>query len=118
MRHLFRFEHRRQPVAGAAAFSFRLLRNAAWGLGLIAAGLAIGMAGYIHYEGMRPADAFVNAAMILSGMGPLTPLVSEAGKIFAGIYAIACGLLFIAVTGLVLAPVYHRVLHSFHVDED
>jgi hypothetical protein len=117
MRHLFRFENHHQPVVSGTAFSLRLIRSAVWGLAFIVAGLAIGMAGYIYFEGMTAVDAFVNAAMILSGMGPLSPLLTEAGKIFAGIYAIACGLLFIAVAGLMLAPVYHRVLHNFHVED-
>ena len=78
--------------------------------------LAVGMAGYMAFEGMGLIDAFANAAMILSGMGPLTPLNSDGGKIFAGLYAIASGLLFFGIAGLVLAPVFHRLLHRFHVD--
>ena len=82
------------------------------------AGLAIGMAGYSYFEGMGPADAFVNAAMILSGMGPADPLKYTGGKIFAGFYAILSGLIIVIATGFVLAPVFHRVLHSFHVEEN
>jgi hypothetical protein len=75
------------------------------------------MAGDLGFEGMGLVDAFANAAMILSGMGPLTPLQTDGGKIFAGLYAIASGLLIFGVAGLVLAPVFHRLLHRFHVDD-
>ncbi|MBM3519335.1 MAG: hypothetical protein FJX63_00950 [Alphaproteobacteria bacterium] len=117
MKHLFHFEHRRQPVASPARFSSRLARNGLWALGITVAALVIGMAGYMGFEGMNVIDAFVNAAMILSGMGPLNPLHTAGGKIFAGLYAIFSGLLIFAIAGIILAPVYHRVLHRFHVDE-
>ena len=80
------------------------------------AGLAIGIAGYAGFEGMSFIDAFVNAAMILSGMGPLGELKTTAGKIFAGSYAIFSGLIIVIATGVVLAPIFHRVLHRFHVE--
>ena len=83
---------------------------------LAIAGLAIGMAGYASFEGMSLADSYVNAAMILSGMGPMGELKTTAGKIFAGSYAIFSGLLLIIATGFVLAPIFHRVLHHFHVE--
>ena len=117
MKHLFHYEHRRQPVATAARFSSRLARNGRWALGIIVVALAIGMAGYMAFEDMGLIDAFANAAMILSGMGPLTPLKTDGGKIFAGLYAIFSGLLIFGVAGLVLAPVFHRLLHKFHVEE-
>ena len=118
MRHLFQFEHRRQPLATPAHFSSRLQRNALWAGGTIVASLAAGMAGYMGFEGMGVVDAFVNAAMILSGMGPLTPLKTGCGKIFAGLYAIFSGLMIFGVAGLILAPLFHRLLHRFHVSED
>ena len=117
MRKLFRFEKRREPLASSAVFSARLRRNGKWAIGVIATSTIVGMAGYMTFENMGVVDAFANAAMILSGMGPLTPLMTTGGKIFAGIYAIASGLLLFAIAGLILAPVYHRVLHQFHVDE-
>ena len=80
------------------------------------AGLAIGMAGYSAFEGMSLADSYVNAAMILAGMGPMGELKTTAGKIFAGSYAIFSGLLLIIATGFVLAPIFHRILHHFHVE--
>lgn len=118
MKQLFRYEKRNEPVASGQQFSSRLLINGIWALGVVVAALAAGMAGYIGFESMSVVDAFVNAAMILSGMGPMTQLVTDAGKIFAGLYAIVCGLLIFAVAGLILAPVFHRILHRFHVRDD
>ena len=118
MKHLFHFERRHQPLASPARFSSRVLHNSAWALGTIAAALAIGIAGYMGLEGMGFIDAFVNAAMILSGMGPMGPLHYDGAKIFAGFYAISCGLLIFVVAGLILAPVFHRILHRFHVEDD
>ena len=117
MKHLLDYEHRNQPVLPAARFSSRLIRNARWALGIILVALAAGMAGYMGFEGMGVIDAFANAAMILSGMGPLTALQTNGGKLFAGLYAICSGLLIFGVAGLVLAPVFHRLLHRFHVDD-
>jgi hypothetical protein len=81
-------------------------------------GLVIGMAGYTYYEQMPLPDAFSNAAMILSGMGPLGELKSVGGKIFAGCYALFSGLIIIIATSFILAPVFHRVLHHFHLETE
>ena len=86
-------------------------------LALTAFGLAIGIAGYAGLEGMSLTDSFLNGAMILSGMGPAAELKTEAGKVFAGFYAIFSGLVIVIATGFVLAPIFHRVLHSFHVEQ-
>ncbi len=111
-----RFEHRSHPLASRRKFARRMLFAIFLWLLLTAAGLAIGMAGYAYFEGMSAVDAYVNAAMILSGMGPLGELKTTGGKIFAGSYAILSGLIIIIATGFVLAPVFHRVLHHFHVE--
>jgi hypothetical protein len=118
MRHLFLFERKRQPLASHHIFARRLSRNALWSAGVIAVSLALGMSGYMGFEGMGVIDAFANAAMILSGMGPLAPLATTGGKIFAGIYAIFSGLLLFGIAGLMLAPIFHRLLHRFHVDDE
>lgn len=112
------YEHHHERPINTAAFAQRLLTHGAVALVLIGLSLAIGILGYRYFEGMTGVDAFLNAAMILGGMGPVkTEGLSEAGKVFAGLYALYSGLAFIAVMGLMLAPVIHRVLHRFHWSE-
>jgi len=110
------FERRGQPLASRRKFLIRVSIAIGLWLFLTTAGLAIGIAGYAFFEGMSFVDSFVNAAMILSGMGPMGELKSTAGKVFAGLYAIFSGLIIIIATGFVLAPIFHRVLHRFHVE--
>jgi uncharacterized membrane protein len=98
-------------------FLGRMARAVAIWIGLTFFGLAIGMAGYAICESMSFIDAYVNAAMILSGMGPLGELKTAAGKIFAGSYAIFSGLLIVIATGFVLSPIFHHVLHRFHLEQ-
>jgi hypothetical protein len=83
---------------------------------LIFPSLIAGMAGYMYFERMSVTDAFLNASMILSSMGPATEVKTEGGKIFAGLYALYSGLIVVIATGFVLAPIFHRVLHKFHVE--
>lgn len=97
-------------------FARRMARAIGLWLLIIGCGLAVGIAGYAGFEGMSLTDAFLNAAMILSGMGPAAELKTTAGKLFAGAYAILSGLIIIIATGFVLAPIFHRVLHKFHVE--
>jgi len=111
-----RFERRGQPVASRRKFLIRMLIAIGLWIVLTIVGLAIGIAGYAAFEGMPFVDAYVNAAMILSGMGPLGELKTTAGKIFAGSYAILSGLIIVIATGFVLAPIFHRILHRFHVE--
>ena len=115
---LFGYEHRHHPLLPWPAFKRRLLVNFGFGIGLIVASLAFGMAGYMGLAGLGAVDAFLNAAMILSGMGPMAALPSDAAKIFAGVYALYSGLAVLAVAGLVFAPLIHRLLHRFHVEDD
>jgi hypothetical protein len=95
-----------------------VLRHCAAASALVGLSLLAGMAGYASLEGMNGADAFANAAMILSGMGPLTPMQTPGGKIFAGVYALCSGLVLIVAAGIIVAPVLHRMLHQFHVDSE
>ena len=118
MKRLLKLEKRHHKLASPEVFSQRLLRHGFVALATIIAALAIGMAGYMGFEGMGFIDAFVISAMILSGMGPMGVLQQDSAKIFAGIYAIVCGLLIFAIAGLMLVPVFHRILHDFHVDDD
>src|SRR5436190_20684915 len=110
------FEQRQHKVIPRMRFARRMLLAVGLWLAVTAIGLVIGMTGYMFFEGMSLVDAFVNAAMILSGMGPMGELKTSAGKIFAGAYAIFSGLIIVIATGFVLAPIFHRVLHRFHVE--
>ena len=111
------FEHRSKPLLPRQQFYVRLARSVGIGLLVIVFALGFGMVGYRAFEGMSWVDAFVNAAMILSGMGPLSTLQTEGGKIFAGCYALFSGLAFVAILGIIFAPVFHRFLHRFHEEE-
>ena len=111
------FEHHTTPLLPRKVFYRRVGKSALCGFSLIAAALSLGMMGYHFLEKLSWLDAFVNAAMILSGMGPLAPIETSAGKFFAGCYALFSGLLFIAVAGIFLAPIGHRFLHKFHLED-
>ena len=110
------FEHRSKPLLPLHAFYRRVAIGAGLGLVVVVVALGIGMLGYHEFEQMSWVDAFVNAAMILSGMGPVSPLQTTGGKIFAGCYALFSGLAFITSLGLVFAPLFHRFLHRFHLE--
>ena len=112
------FEHRKTPLLPRPAFFARLAWSAGIGFLMIVASLGIGMIGYHHFENLSWVDAFANAAMILSGMGPLTTLQTNSGKLFAGFYALFSGLVFIIIIGIFFAPVVHRFLHKFHLESD
>ena len=112
------FEHRTEKLLPRAAFIRRMLKFALVSFGFVAISLVIGMAGYHQFEGMTWIDAFVNAAMLMGGMGPVSELHTEAGKLFAGVYALYCGLVVVIAIGLLVAPVLHRVLHHFHVESE
>lgn len=107
-------ESSRHPVLGRRAFARRMAKSFALATAIILFSLAIGMAGYHFFEGLSLIDAFLNAAMILGGMGPVAPLQTAGGKIFAGCYALYSGLVVIAAASLILAPLIHRMIHSFH----
>jgi hypothetical protein len=113
------FEHISRPVLPRAQFVSRQWWALLLGLGLIVGSLAIGMFGYLwFFPKLDWADAFVNAAMILSGMGPLAIPETTGAKIFAGCYAIYSGLMLVMSAGVVFAPLVHRFLHKLHADED
>jgi hypothetical protein len=118
MTSLFRYERRDQPMATRAVFLMRLSRNVAVALVGVGVSLVVGMLGYHAYEGLNWLDAYDHAAMILSGMGPYREPATDAGKFFAGSYALYSGLFVVGTSTLILAPVFHRVLHSFHVPDD
>jgi hypothetical protein len=110
------FERRTEPVISTQQFAARLLRSAIVALVLIAVSLLVGMIGYRAFEGLSWIDAFLNASMLLGGMGPVDAPVTDGGKLFAGLYALYCGLAVLLVAGVILAPIAHRILHRFHME--
>ena len=112
------YEHRTRPLLPRKVFYQRLARHAAMGIAVIVVSLGIGMVGYHTLEKLPWIDAFLNAAMILSGMGPVATLQTDAGKLFAGCYALYSGLTLIAILGIIFAPVVHRFLHKFHLEDE
>ena len=112
-----RYEGLRQPLASRAVFLARMGRSLLLALALIALSLLGGMWGYHHFESLPWIDAFANASMILSGMGPLAQPMTTGGKLFSGGYALFSGLFLIFMAGLILAPAVHRLLHSLHIDD-
>ena len=105
--------HSRRPITHAA-FGRRMLRHGALALIVTLGSIAIGMAGYMYYEDLPWRDAFLNTAMLLGGMGPVDLPKTPGGKMFAGLYALYAGLVFLLVAGVVVAPILHRILHHFH----
>lgn len=111
------YESHRQRIILRRNFLKRLLNNFLVGLLIIACSLSIGMFGYRYTEQMSWLDAYVNAAMILSGMGPVSELHIPSGKAFAGTYALFSGIVFLIVIAVILAPLFHRFLHKCHGQE-
>ena len=112
------YEPFRAPLLSRAQFYARFFRHFAAAAGMVVFSLALGMQGYEHYESLPWRDAFLNSAMLLGGMGPVNAPRTDGGKIFAGMYALYAGLVFIVVAGTLVAPVAHRLLHRFHVATD
>jgi len=110
------YEHRGQPLLSRGAFLLRLARHSLTAFGLIAGSLYVGMAGYHYLEGFSWIDSLVNASMLLGGMGPVDTLHTTAGKLFASFYALYAGMVFLIVAGLIFAPLFHRILHHFHLE--
>jgi hypothetical protein len=116
--HLFSFEGYRDPLASRSVFYRRLVINGLTAGVLVLASLFVGMIGYHWLAGLAWIDAFQNAAMILSGMGPVDELHANGAKFFAGCYAIYSGLALIATAGVTIAPILHRFLHRFHLEDE
>ncbi len=108
------YESRSQPPIPRASFARRLAAHLGLAAVLLLVSLGAGMVGYASLEHLSWIDAFLNAAMLLGGMGPVNMPQTDAGKLFAGLYALYAGLVFIASAALVLTPIAHRVLHHFH----
>jgi len=112
------FEHRTDPLLPSHRFLGRVLGFLALSAVAIGAALGIGVLGYHYFGGLPWIDALVNASMILGGMGPVDPITSHAGKLFASAYALFSGLLFIGAASLVLTPFVHRIMHKLHIEEE
>lgn len=112
------YEHHKQPLAKRSVFAKRLALNGIIGLTLLVFSLGVGMIGYHFLEGLSWIDSLLNASMILGGMGPVSPLDTAGGKIFASFYALYSGVILLASVGILAAPIFHRFMHRFHLAED
>ena len=110
------FEPRTKPLLPRKVFVFRVLRSLALALAILGVSLGLGVFGYHVCAGLSWVDALLNASMILSGMGPVNELDTVAGKLFASFYALFSGVVFITAVAVLLAPVFHRFLHKFHLE--
>lgn len=111
------YESRLHPPLPFPLFLRRMWRHALFAAALLVSSLALGMAGYAYFEHLSWRDGFLNSAMLLGGMGPVDPPKTDGGKVFAGLYALYAGLVFIIAASVALAPVVHRLLHKFHWSE-
>ncbi|MHB1312502.1 MAG: hypothetical protein ACYC3L_10855 [Gemmatimonadaceae bacterium] len=112
------YEHRSAPLLSLRLFWRRMARHGGAAALIILVSLFGGMAGYHQLGPMPWVDAFLNAAMILGGMGPVDPMTTSAGKLFSGLYALYSGVVFLLVAGILVAPVFHRMLHRFHLERE
>ena len=113
---LFRYERRHQPLLAPRHFHRRLVWHIGVVLALLIVSLFLGMSGYVYFESLSWTDAFLNAAMLLGGMGPVNNPMTEGGKLFAGMYALYAGIVFLVGAGIMAAPLAHRLLHRFHLE--
>jgi hypothetical protein len=111
------YEPKRTPLLPRKRFAKRMALHIGAGLGLLFLSLAMGMEGYRRYEHLAWRDAFLNAAMLMGGMGPVDAPRTDDGKLFAGAYALYAGLVFLVAAGLGFAPIVHRVMHKFHFED-
>ena len=112
------FERKTEPLAPPSVFLTRIAWSFLASLLVVAASLGIGTVGYHVYGQLPWIDALLNASMILTGMGPVDPLKTSAGKLFGVFYCLFSGIVFLTLMAVILAPLYHRFLHSFHLDEE
>jgi hypothetical protein len=112
------FEKKRESLVPTHVFAVRLLNFLLFSLLVMSFALCLGVLGYHHFGKLDWIDALLNASMILGGMGPVDPLPDDAAKLFASIYALFSGVVFISTAGILLAPLFHRVLHRFHIEDE
>ena len=110
------YEHHTEPLLPRRRYLLRLLGHTLLALAIIAVALFIGVAGYHFIGGLSWIDSLLNASMILGGMGPVDPLTSAPAKLFASFYALFAGVAFLAIAGVLIAPIAHRFLHHLHLE--
>jgi hypothetical protein len=111
------YEHRSEPLLPIRHFIRRLAGHSLAAIFLVGFSLAVGTLGYHRFARFAWIDAFLNSSMLLGGMGPVGEIPTDSGKIFAALFALYSGLMLIAVTTLILAPVLHRILHRVHLED-
>ncbi len=111
------YEPANKPLLPIRKFIARITINFLLGLLIVLFSLGIGMIGYRYLGEMSWIDAYLNAAMILSGMGPVTELKNTDAKFFSGTYALFSGIVFLVVIVIMFAPIYHRYMHKFHIKD-
>lgn len=111
------YENKKQKLVSRSKFRSRIMYAVYVDIILLSVSLLIGVLGYHFFNNLSYVDAFMNASMILGGMGPVDVLISDSAKIFAGVYALYSGIAFLTSFAILLAPVYHRFLHKFHLEE-
>jgi hypothetical protein len=112
------FEHKHEPLLNFKQFVNRQLRFMGYSTLIIGISLMLGTGGYCYYGGVSLVDGFYNASMILTGMGPVTPMVTDGAKIFSSLYALYSGVAFLTTAAVLLAPAIHRILHFLNLDVD
>lgn len=117
IKNRFTFEHKNEPLLPRDLFVKRMVKHLLLGTITILFSLMIGVIGYHYFEDMGWIDSLLNASMILGGMGPVNELHTDSGKIFASMYALFSGIIFLVTVGIIIAPAVHRFLHSLHIDE-
>lgn len=111
---MFKYEHHKTPLLPRSLFIRRMIKHGVLGFGFILTSVVAGVLGYHYLEDLKWIDALLNASMIAGGMGPVDPMKTDAGKVFASFYAIYSGMVLIAASGVLLAPIFHRIMHGFH----
>ena len=111
------YEHRTEPLISKTHFRRRLARHGGYAVAIIGGSLIVGTIGFSTFAGQQPIDAFLNSAMLLGGMGPVGPIETTPGKLFAAFFALYAGLVFLLAGALLLTPGIHRFLHRFHLEE-
>ena len=111
------YERKHEKLLTRPRFARRLIGHVAISLGLMAFSVALGMAGYCGFEDLSPLDGFLNTTMLLGGMGPVNAPTTDGGKLFAGLYALYAGLVFLVTVALLFTPIVHRIMHKFHWEQ-